>query len=310
MGVGRKEDMSRAIGNHPSSGHRLRLPNGRWLGYAEFGTPDGRPVIYMHGLPASRLEGGIAAKAARKLGIRIISPDRPGIGLSDVQSGRTLSSWAEDVEHLVDSLDLERFSLLGVSGGGPYALACAGGMSRRPHAVGLVGALGPMAVPHLARSMKPPARFSFHLARNYPRLTRLLYAELIGRLLRQWPDLVTLLLQPAKADRPVLADPDISLILMSSVKEALRQGGQGPVRDLQLLGKEWDFDLNRIDSPVHLWHGEQDATVPMVMGRYLADVIPGCQPRFYPKEGHFSLPVGHMEEILSTIVGGMESADG
>ncbi|MEZ4601764.1 MAG: alpha/beta hydrolase [Syntrophotaleaceae bacterium] len=293
------------IVKHSSNDRRLRLPDGRRLGYAEFGVLDGQPVIYMHGLPASRLEARIADRAARKVGIRIISPDRPGMGLSDFQTGRTLSAWSEDVGHLADSLYLERFSLLGVSGGGPYALACASSMSRRLRAVGLVGALGPMAVPHLGRSMKPPARFSFHLARNFPRLSRLLYGELIGRLLRQWPDLVTLLLQPAEADRPVLADPDVSVILTNSIKEALRQGGQGPVRDLQLLGEEWDFDLNRIDCPVHLWHGEQDATVPIVMGRYLAHVIPGCQSRFYKKEGHFSLPVGHMEEILSDISSGV-----
>jgi pimeloyl-ACP methyl ester carboxylesterase len=287
-----------------SSANRVRLPDDRTLGYAEFGNPGGQPVIYLHGLPASRLEARIAESAALRLELRLISPDRPGIGLSDFQPERTLAAWAEDIGHLADALGLDRFALLGVSGGGPYALACASRISRRLKAVGLVGALGPVTVPELRGAMKLPARFSFYLAAHWPRLTNLLYARTIGYILRLMPFFATLLLQPAKVDRPVLTRTDVGEIMGASIREAFRQGGRGPAKDLELLGGEWNFDLTRIGCPVFLWHGEQDRTVPVAMGRYLTGKIPGCQSRFPEKEGHFSLPIDHMDEILSMLAEG------
>jgi pimeloyl-ACP methyl ester carboxylesterase len=286
----------------PLSENLLRLPDGRNLGYAEFGSAGGRPVIYMHGLPASRLEARIAEGAARRLDIRLISPDRPGIGYSDFQPGRTLADWPEDVLQLADALDLERFSVLGVSGGGPYAIACACRIPQRIRAVGLVGALGPVSLPELGGAMKLPARFSFQLARQYPSLADLLYARLAGRILWRWPLLALLLLRASQPDQPVLGNPAVADILRLSIGEAFRQGGRGAVQELTLLGGNWDVDPGRITCPVFLWHGEEDRTVPVAMGRYLAAMIPRCRARFLPAEGHFSLPIGHMEEILSTIV--------
>lgn len=282
---------------------QLRLADGRRLSYAEFGATGGRPVLYCHGLPAARLEARLAHKAACRLGIRIIAPDRPGFGRSDFQPQRTLADWPRDVAQLADALGLERFAVLGVSGGGPYAIACACRLARRLTTVGLVAPLGPVALPALGGAMKGPARFSFHLASHWPRLANLLYGVLLGRLLQRRPLLALLLLQVAEPDRPVVQNTETKEILRRSIQEAFRQGGRGAVAELRLFASDWGLELGQITTAVHLWHGEQDRTVPVSMGRHLAATIPHCQAQFLPEEGHFSLSVNHMEEILRTLVG-------
>ena len=287
-----------------SSGEKiLRLTDGRHLGYAELGATDGKPLLYCHGLPASRLEARLCHKAAYRLGIRVIAPDRPGFGRSDFQPQRSLADWPQDVVQLADVLALERFAVLGVSGGGPYAVACACALAQRLSAIGLVAPLGPVAVPELGGAMKGPARFSFRLAQHWPRLADLIYGELLGRLLHRRPLLALLLLQVAEPDRPVVRNAETRQILRSSIQEAFRHGGRGAVAELRLFASDWDLELGRITTAVHLWHGELDRTVPVIMGRHLAAAIPHCQARFLSQEGHFSLPVNHMEEILRTLVG-------
>lgn len=286
----------------PTREGQLHLPDGRTLGYAEFGQPEGKPVLYFHGLPASRLEAGLTHAAACRLGIRIVAPDRPGFGRSDFLPDRALAAWPEDVAQLAESLRLPRFAVLGVSGGGPYAVACACRLQQQLTAVGLVGALGPAALPGLDRTMKWPARVSFHLARYHPRLAHLLYGELIGRLLRHRPLLALLLLQVAEPDRQVLKRTEVEEVLRNSIREAFRGGGRGAVEEMRIFASAWQLDLRRIVTPVHLWHGERDRTMPVIMGRHLAAAVPGCQARFYAEEGHFSLPIDHMEEILQTLI--------
>jgi pimeloyl-ACP methyl ester carboxylesterase len=281
---------------------QLRLRDGRTLGYAELGRPGGRPILYFHGLPASRLEACLTDRTAQRLGARILAPDRPGFGRSDLQPGRALADWPADVLELADALALDRFALLGVSGGGPYAVACACRMPQRLTAVGLVCPMGPVAGSEPARAMKWPGRLSLYLAGRWPYLANLFYGQLTGRLLRRHPLLALRLLQVAEPDRPVLDRPEVRNILHNSIREAFRGGGRGAVEELRLFASDWGLDLGRIDCPVHLWHGEQDKTVPVVMARHLAAAIPGCQTHFFPEEGHFSLPVNHMEEILGTLV--------
>ena len=111
----------------------ITLPDGRRLAYAEFGTPDGRPVLYFHGAPSSRLEPLLVGDDAwRANGLRVIAPDRPGVGLSDFLPKRGFSQWPNDVVALADALGLERFGVIGMSGGGGYVAACAAKIPRSP----------------------------------------------------------------------------------------------------------------------------------------------------------------------------------
>src|SRR3954465_14232198 len=122
----------------------IRLRDGRRLGYAEWGGLGGPPVLYFHGWPGSRLEGRLADEAARGEGVRLIALDRPGMGLSDYQPRRRLVDWPDDVLQLATALGLERFAVLGISGGGPYAAVCAWKLPEQLTRAEIVSSLAPL----------------------------------------------------------------------------------------------------------------------------------------------------------------------
>ena len=122
----------------------IKLKDGRKLGFCEYGDPKGKPIFYFHGWPASRLSGSETDKAAKKLKIRVISPDRPGFGLSDYKEDRTLLGWADDVLELADQLKIKKFAVMGVSGGGPYSAVCAYKIPERVTKAGIVVGLAPV----------------------------------------------------------------------------------------------------------------------------------------------------------------------
>lgn len=143
----------------------IRLADGRKLGYAEYGDPAGKPLMYFHGLPGSRLEAKLTEPTASRVKARVIGVDRPGYGLSDFKPQRALADWPNDVSELANALGLDRFAVLGVSGGGPYALACARKIPARLSAVGVVGGLGPVYQWWAVRDMRWVSRLGFSLAR-------------------------------------------------------------------------------------------------------------------------------------------------
>ena len=281
---------------------QLTLRDGRRLGYSEFGAPRGRPILYCHGFPASRLEGCLAHESALRLGVRLIAPDRPGCGLSDFQPNRRITDWPRDLATLADAMGLDRFAMLGISGGAPYVIACAGAIPERLTAIGIVCGLGRADRSEHTADMNPIARASFAVARSAPAVSRL-FTRALAPVLRSSPWLILKLLsaQLPPSDREVLSEPAVFRMLSDSFKEALRQGGRGVALDLTLYARPWETAVEAIRVPCHLWHGEQDTTVPVTMGRRLAAALPDCSARFYPDEGHFSLPVRKLEEILATL---------
>jgi pimeloyl-ACP methyl ester carboxylesterase len=280
----------------------ITLRDGRRLGFAEYGDPQGRPLLYFHGFPASRLEAALTDAAAARLGLRVITIDRPGIGLSDFLAGRTIADWPQDVVELADALRLQRFAVLGVSGGGPYALACAAEIPSRLSAVGIVGGLGPVAAAESTVGMAALNRFFLCLFRHASWLGRPLFA-LVAKGIRRWPERFFAFFTATVpvADRKALDRPDIRRLFHASMREGFRQGARGAARELLLYSRPWNFAPAQIPAEVHLWHGELDVTVPAAMGRRLAATLPHCRARFLPEEGHFSLPLIHMEKILSTL---------
>ncbi|MFM8332503.1 MAG: alpha/beta fold hydrolase, partial [Candidatus Methylumidiphilus sp.] len=137
------------------------LRDGRLIGYAEFGDPEGFPVVYCHGFPASRLEGGLLDAAARRQRVRVIAADRPGYGLSAWQADRAMTDWPDDISQLLAHLGIERFAVLGVSGGGPYGLSLLAKLADRVVAASFVCPLGPVYQPELVQAMHWPARLGF-----------------------------------------------------------------------------------------------------------------------------------------------------
>lgn len=286
-----------------TAGDRLTLSDGRRIGVAEFGASAGPPVMYCHGFPASRLDARLAHDAALEVGARVIALDRPGYGLSDFHPDRRIGDWARDVAAAADALGLGRFAMLGVSGGAPYGLACAARLSGRVTALGIVSGLGAMSARADCAEFQLFARSSFWLARTAPRVSAALNFSL-APVLRACPR-VTLKLLAARMpppDRAVLADPQVNRILDASLREAFRQGGAGAAYDLTLYAKPWDFDPRSIGTPAYLWHGEQDTTVPVSIGRRAAAALAGCRTEYFADEGHFSLPVRRMRPILAALL--------
>jgi pimeloyl-ACP methyl ester carboxylesterase len=277
----------------------IRLRDGRRLGYAEWGDPGGRPLLYFHGWPGSRLEGRLAHQAARTKGVRLIAVDRPGMGLSDYQSRRTLVDWPDDVLQLTAALGLERFAVLGISGGGPYAAACAWKLPEELTRAGIVSSVAPLDVPGVIAGMGRRNRLSFQLFGRVPALRRALFASMAVSARRR-PDRLLERGMAAAADKKYLDRPEVREILAEGIAEAFHNGGRGPAWEMGLYTRPWGFPLEDIRPPVHLSHGEQDANAPVAMGRYLAAVIPGCQATFYPGEGHLHF-VDRLPEILAAL---------
>ena len=279
---------------------RFQLPDGRYLGYAEYGDACGRPVFYFHGFPGSRLEARLAETKAVTFGIRLISVDRPGYGLSEVKRHRTLLDWADDTVHLADFLGIGSFSAVGVSGGGPYAAACAFKIPHRLEKVAIVCGLGPVVTSHGRIKTAEPIATGLLLAGRFPAFAQGPFAA-AALMYRRYPALMLSIISSrlAPCDRKALQLPGLHELLCDSFREAFRRRLLGPARDLAIYGRDWGFALHEIRVQTRIWHGEKDTVVPPSMGHMLADEIPACRAMFYPEDGHFSIIVHRMSEILA-----------
>ena len=287
----------------PGAGDRLegsvRLPDGRTLAYAEWGDPDGRPVLGCHGSPSSRLERHVEdADAYRRWGVRFIVPDRPGFGLSDPHPGRRIMDWPADVAVLLESLGIDRFAVLSLSGGAAYALACAHVFGERVSAVGVLGGAPPPDVPWPWPQWVPEAvRAAVHRPTRMAGLLQPVFAPVAVR-----PAMIPRYLQARlnPADRRVIGRPAVRQVLTETFTEGLRNGSAALAEDRALLFRPWGFPLSSVRRRVHLWHGTQDWLVPVSVGRVLSAMLPDCSAHWVPREGHF-LVFDHGEEIYAAL---------
>jgi pimeloyl-ACP methyl ester carboxylesterase len=284
--------------------HDVRLRDGRKLAFTEHGSPSGPPIIYCHGVPSSRVEGDLIVDGATvgALGLRVIVPDRPGVGYSQPQPHRRIIDWPNDVADLADALALERFAVVGSSGGSPYAAACGALIPSRVRVVGILGGLAPGDAPDVLSSMSGPLRMMFRLGRIAPGAVRVLFqlnlravrrgGERAGERMAAWAP---------EPDRVLLRRPEVSRRFMACFEEACRQGTAGPALDVRLIARPWGFDLAAVKVPVLLWHGELDGNVPVAAGRFLAGALPNCDATFYPDQAHLSVPFNYQKEIFSAL---------
>ena len=284
---------------------QLRLPSGRLLAYDEYGATDGVPVFYFHGSPSSRPEWGLfgSEMLANRLNIHVIVPDRPGLGRSEFQPGRQIGDWPADVVALADQLALVRFAVLGYSGGGPYAAACALKIPERLTRVGIVSGTAPFDEPGLSSGIDPASLRFMQLARTKPRLSRLTL-RLMGLMARFAPRQIVKGAMAAlpSPDQAMLIRPEFQERFIATIREAVRAGPRGAQWDTGLMVGPWGFCSQDIRSPVYLWHGEMDANAPIAMGRYMAAAIPNSQAFFCAGEGHLSLISKHLEEVLNVLI--------
>jgi len=278
---------------------QIRLKDGRILGYAEYGVPDGKPVFYFHGFPGSRLDWLLSDSddSATELNARIISVDRPGMGLSDFKKDRKILDWPDDVIELADALQVDRFAVMGLSGGGPYAAVCAFKIPERLTATAIVCGMGPAKAPGAKKGISwfYPSKLS---------VIRRLMLMLASLGVQKNPDQFVsrskeMLPEP---DKLLLNQPELARAYIDTIRESLRSGVRGANQEAALYTRPWQFRLQDITSEVHLWHGELDLNVPILVARYVADAIPNCRATFLKDEAHISLPHNHIQEILSVMV--------
>jgi pimeloyl-ACP methyl ester carboxylesterase len=288
----------------PLEDHQIELLDGRQLGYVEAGDPDGHPIFYFHGFPGSRLEIELSGVDVAPLGARLIGVDRPGMGLSDFAPHRRFGDWPEDVSQLADALGLDHFSVVGVSGGGPYVAACALKLHDRLESAGIVCGVGPMNVPGSRKGMSVMNRVLFGLSRPGPWLAWVptwVTARVLDAPTEKFQQRMARTL-PIPDSELIEQRPDIAETLRRSAREAFRSGSRGVTHESVLYARRWDFRLEDIPMKVHLWQGELDRNVSPAMGHHQAAAIPDCTATFFPEEGHLSLPVNHMDSIVRELM--------
>ena len=284
----------------PEVESHVTLSDGRKLGYAEFGDLNGVPLLWFPGLPGCcRYAHPTDVAVTRRCEVRLIVVERPGFGISDFKPGRTLLDYARDVAELADSLGLERFCIAGVSGGGPSLAACAYALPERVIAVGMIGCGGPPDAPGALDGMAAQRKRFAALYRHTPTLAAAIMKIL--RLDRNPERFYRLMMKGmAESDARRVSEPEVWRDRIDHVREAMRQGPRGFAWELHTFMKPWGFALSSIRVPVELWHGEDDRSTPIGMGRSLAETIPNVNARFLPNEGHF-LCHDHFEEILRAV---------
>ena len=276
----------------------VTLPDGRELAYEEYGDPAGNPVLSFHGGLSSRLDAAPAHQAALDLGVRLLSPDRPGIGLSTFQPGRRLLDWPADVAAMTDALGIDRFAVMGWSCGGPYAAVCGARMGDRITAVGLLSSAVPFELVGTTKGLARDDRILLFLVRWAPRVASALLRVTIGeaserRLYREIRRSF-----PA-VDRAALEERGSIVDAVAFVKESMRQGAEGCLQDYRVFGSPWGFDLSEVTVPVRIWEGEEDTTGPPEYRELLLRHLPRSQLSLVPGEGHLSLLQHQAPAILS-----------
>ena len=272
--------------------HFMQLPTGRKLAYCEYGDRAGKPVFYFHGTPGSRLEPQLGEEAAHGQGCHIIALDRPGVGRSDPAPGRSLLDWPRDVLATAAERGFDRFGLIGVSGGGPYALACAHAIPERLDFTVLIGSWAPVAEePDLWKAMAPLDRFFGKLSGKASWVFTLPFSTigLAARWLSPQGFVSAMDSSMSDADRTLMQDDVMARFFAEDIREAFQQGVRGPAEDALLLYREWGFSLADIPVEVLLFHGTEDTFAPYSYAQYLNDALPRSQLHTYPGEGHLTM---------------------
>ena len=273
----------------PGDDHLLELDDGRTIGYATWGEPEGTPVFIGHGMPGSRLDRYVGLddpEWVRRRRVRFVGVDRPGYGRSDPWPEASLLDCAGDFVCVADDLGIERFWALGVSGGAPYVIA--------------LGALAPERVVRIA--VVCGADIGLDEGETPEGLAAELGEE--ARMLRDDPDewYAGLVAEVTEVDRRVLERPEARTIAIAMFQEAVRQGAVGWVDDVLRLERPWPFRLDEVAADVRFHHGEEDTNAPPQRAKELAEGIPGSQLRLYPGEGHISILDRPIKEIVETLV--------
>ncbi len=284
----------------------------RQIGFAEFGDPQGRAVFWLHGTPGARRQIPMEARVyAEQRQIRLIGVDRPGIGSSTPYQYDAVFAFADDLRTIADTLGIDKMEVIGLSGGGPYTLACAAAMPDRVVAAGVIGGVAP--------TMGSDAIAGGVMGSVGLRLAPLLQVagDPIGLAASVLIRLIRPLASPAadlygrvspEADRRLLARPEIKAMFLDDLLNGSRKQMAAPFADVVVFARDWGFRLDEVKVPVRWWHGDHDHIVPFEHGLHVAARLPDVEMYHLPGESHLA-GLGRAEEILGTMVGLWDRVD-
>jgi pimeloyl-ACP methyl ester carboxylesterase len=284
----------------------IAVGDDRQIGFAEFGDPQGRAVFWLHGTPGARRQIPMEARVyAEKRQIRLIGIDRPGIGSSTPHQYDTVFAFADDLRTIADTLGIVKMEVVGLSGGGPYTLACAAAMPERVVAAGVIGGVAPttgsdaiggglmgsvgLRVAPLLQVAGGPIGV---VASALIRLIRPVGSPAVDLYGRVSPE----------ADRQLLARPEIKAMFLDDLLNGSRKQMAAPFADVVVFARDWGFRLDEVKVPVRWWHGDHDHIVPFEHGQHVVAKLPDVELYHLPGESHLA-GLGRAEEILGTMIG-------
>jgi pimeloyl-ACP methyl ester carboxylesterase len=282
----------------------IAVGDDRQIGFAEFGDPQGRAIFWLHGTPGARRQIPMEARVyAEQRQIRLIGVDRPGIGSSTPYQYDTVFAFAEDLRTIADTLGIERFEVIGLSGGGPYTLACAAAMPDRVVAAGVLGGVAPVrgvdaisgGISTLISAVAPVVQIAGAPLR--------LAASTLIRLIRPVaePALYAYASISPEADRQLLVRPEFKAMFLDDLLNGSRKQLAAPFADVVVFARDWGFRLDEVKVPVRWWHGDADHIVSFDHGQHVVSRLPDAQLTHLPGESHLA-GLGRAEEILDSMV--------
>jgi len=279
----------------------ITLKDGRQLCYAEYGDPEGVPVMLIHGSPGHRLFWKYFPEFPFLSGMRFIAIDRPGYGMSDFKKDITFTDLADDIVALANSLKIDRFSIIGVSGGGPYTLACAWKIPERLEKVIVISTMGPL-VPNVIKTTGRTNRIVFQITKYAPWLMRL-NMKMLSAMQNKNADkyIRRMTYKLSGSDKIAIMKKPVRNALMSMFGEATQNGSDGYAQDVINVSRPWPFDLSEIKKEVHVWQPEDDTSTPPAVARHLKSVIPKCHIHYVPNAGHLWM-IEHLCTVLREVI--------
>ncbi len=276
----------------------------RRLSFAEYGSTRGSAIVWMHGTPGARRQIPLEARSyAEQNGLRVVGIDRPGIGSSTPHLYPNVLDWTRDLEILLDTLGIDTLRLIGLSGGGPYALAAGVAMPDRVHGVGILGGVAPTTgedaveggLLQLAVRLAPVLSFA-----RVPLGVALTAAiRLVRPLAGPALDLYAAVQPPG--DRNLLSRPEFKAMFLDDLLNGSRFQTSAPLTDLVLFTRDWGFTAADVTVPVRWWHGDDDHIVPLAHGQHLVERLPDATLKVIDGESHLG-GLGIAEEVLGTLM--------
>ena len=278
------------------------LKDGRTLGFAEYGDLEGKAVFHFNGAGGSRLEHPRDESILTDLGIRFISTDRPGHGLSEPQPDRNLLAWPDDISQLADHLGIDRFYVMGWSSGGPYALACAYKLPERVLAGAIISGVAPPDRPNPYEGLPFANRVLLFGERRMPVLVYLMrcmmHPMIIGNPEETGKKLAAFF---PPVDRQLIETPEAQKMFALDIQEGYRQGWKGPAQDDIIVNNPWGFHLEDITVRIDIWQGEIDKNVPRNQAHYQRERILNSRLTSWPGQAHLFL-LARWHEVLAALV--------